>query len=309
MTSRDLDAVVIGAIGIDTNVYLYGREIDFTIEANFSQNHDYIGQAGGYSARLFKSIGKKTAFIGALGNDFMGDFIRSTLKNDGIETLWFTDPAGTNRSINLMYPDGRRKNFYDAKSAMDIRADEQAARVLFRRSRVAHFSIQNWCRYLLAAAREEGCVVSVDLQDIVDVNDAYRADFVKGADVIFFSAVNHGDPAPLMKQFLSIRPEAVMVSGMGAKGCALGTAEGIRYFDPVKMQEAVIDTNGAGDSLAVGFLAGHYIDGLDFDDAILRGQIAARYTCTAQASTDALITQDRLNELYRQHKNDRHSRP
>jgi len=31
------DVAVIGAIGIDTNVYLYTDEVDFSVEANFSQ--------------------------------------------------------------------------------------------------------------------------------------------------------------------------------------------------------------------------------------------------------------------------------
>ena len=46
----DLDVVVVGAVGIDTCVYLPGRDIDFSVEANFGENLDYVGQAGGFSA-------------------------------------------------------------------------------------------------------------------------------------------------------------------------------------------------------------------------------------------------------------------
>ncbi|HNX50591.1 MAG TPA: hypothetical protein PKL08_10535, partial [Thermoanaerobaculaceae bacterium] len=61
MDGRDLDAVVAGCIGIDTNIYLYGHDVDWTVEANFTQNLDYVGQAGGYSSRLFASLGCRTA--------------------------------------------------------------------------------------------------------------------------------------------------------------------------------------------------------------------------------------------------------
>ena len=64
MTQKQFDVVVIGNVGIDTNVYLAGDEINFQIESNFTENIDYVGQAGGYAARGFAQLGYRTAFIG-----------------------------------------------------------------------------------------------------------------------------------------------------------------------------------------------------------------------------------------------------
>ena len=58
---------------------------------------------------------------------------------------------------------------------------------------------------------------------------------------------------------------------MGAAGCALGTKEGIHYFEAVDLPEPVVDTNGAGDSLAVGFLTSYIFEGYSLTDAIKRG--------------------------------------
>ena len=55
------EVVVVGNVGVDTNVYLPGVDIDFSVESNFTQNIDYVGQAGGYSARGFAQLGRKTA--------------------------------------------------------------------------------------------------------------------------------------------------------------------------------------------------------------------------------------------------------
>jgi len=82
----------------------------------------------------------------------------------------------------------------------------------------------------------------------------------------------------------------IVVAGMGARGCALGTRDGLRYFKPVSMAAPVIDTNGAGDGLAVGFLSSYVLDGYSLEDSVRRGQIAARYTCTQKASSAHLIT-------------------
>ena len=51
---------------------------------------------------------------------------------------------------------------------------------------------------------------------------------------------------------------------------------------------------GAGDALAVGFLVSYVLGGCSLDDAVLRGQIAARHTCAQRASSSHLITAEAL---------------
>src|SRR5512136_3128452 len=142
MTDKRFDVAVIGNIGIDTNVYFQSDEPNFSREANFTENLDYVGQAGGYASRGFAQLGKRTAFIGYVGDDYSGRFIREEFARDGIDTTaLFVDPAGTSRSINLMYPDGRRKNFYDGKSHMMLKPDLDICRRVLSQARLAHFNI------------------------------------------------------------------------------------------------------------------------------------------------------------------------
>lgn len=292
------DVAVIGAIGIDTNVYLYTDEVDFSVEANFSQNLDYIGQAGGYSCRGFKKLGYNVAFVGYVGDDYSGRYIRESLEKDGIDTYFGIDPEGTKRSVNIMYGDGRRKNFYDGKGSMRLRPDLLAIGEYLAGTRLVHINIVNWTRYLLPLFKEDNTVVSVDIQDVVSADDPYRQDYIKAADVLFFSAVNFPDPAPLIERFMEIRSDRIVICGMGKRGCALGTEKGISYYRAVELEEPVIDTNGAGDSLAVGFLSSHFLQGHSLEESILRGQIAARYCCSRKATSSDLITRELLDRYY-----------
>lgn len=299
MKPNPVDVVVVGNAGIDTNIYLYGEEIDFSVEANFSQNLDYVGQAGGYTSRGYAQLGIPTAFIGYIGDDFSGDFIRQTFIADGIDTrALFIDPDGTARSVNFMYRDGRRKNFYDGKGHMSLDPDRAICREVMAGARLAHFHLPNWARHLLPVARDLGQTIACDLQDVVDPHDPYRQDFIEYADILFFSATNFPNPSPLIRQFLAGHPDRVVVTGMGARGCALGTAEGIRFYPPVEMAVPVIDTNGAGDMLAAGFLSSYILDGYSAEEAVLRGQIAARYTCTLKATSSGLINRRQLDSFY-----------
>lgn len=298
MANKGFDAVVIGAIGIDTNVYLYADEVDFSVEANFSRNRDYIGQAGGYSSRLFRSLGWETAYTGYVGDDFQGNHIRDELRKDGIDvSTLFADPAGTKRSINFMYRDGRRKNFYDGRGSMECKPDLENCRSVMKGSRLAHFNIVNWSRYLLPIAREEGLTISCDIQDIVKVEDEYRMDYINEADILFFSATNYPDPTPLIERFMGIKPGRVVICGRGKDGCAVGTDKGIEYHSAVELVDPVVDSNGAGDSLAVGFLSSYVLKEKSIGESILRGQILARHTCTLEASSSDFLSGIQLEQL------------
>ncbi len=292
-----VDAVVAGCIGIDTNVYLYGADIDWTVEANFTQNLDYVGQAGGYASRAFARLGLRTAFVGAVGNDWHGAEVRRALAADGIRALLWDDPQGTHRSVNFMYRDGRRKNFYDGKGQMDVRPDLDACRDLLRGARVLHAHLENGCRDLLPLARELDVTVSVDLQDVIALDDPYRREFVLGADVIFFSCVNWPDPRPAVEHFLRAPHARVVIGGRGADGVVVGTRDGIRFVPPATLPDPVVDTNGAGDALATAFLAAHVVDGRSVDESVARGQLAARWCCTRRADSGSLITRAELDAL------------
>lgn len=297
---KPLDVVVIGNVGIDTNVYFQTPEIDFDVEANFTENLDCLGQAGGYAARGYARLGKRTGFIGHVGDDCGGRFIRETFDGDGIDTRGlFTDPAGTARSVNFMFPDGRRKNFYDGKGHLKLRPEPAICAELLAGTRLVHFNIPDWARTLLPVARSQGATVACDLQDLVSLDDAYRRDFIEGADILFFSSANHPDPSPIIRALLDGRPGRVVVCGMGALGCALGTADAIRFFPPAPFKAPVVDSNGAGDSLAVGFLCSYVLAGASLEDSVLKGQIAARHACTLRADSSNLIRPADLERHFR----------
>jgi sugar/nucleoside kinase (ribokinase family) len=293
MNRDPIDIAVIGNVGIDTNIYLPGKEIDFSQESNFSENVDYIGQAGGYTSRGFVQLGFKTAFIGAVGDDPWGKHVIDTFRADGIDTSGvFIDPAGTSRSINIMHSDGRRKNFYDGKSHMSLEPKIDISKEIFARSRLAHFHLPNWARKLLPVVKGLGLMISCDIQDVPEIDHPYRRDFIEYADILFFSTTNQGDPVPFMEHVLKAYPGKILIAGMGRQGCAVGTEAGIHRFEPVSMDRPVIDTNGAGDGLVVGFLSSYVFESRGLEESVLRGQIVARYTCSLRADTANLITKE-----------------
>lgn len=290
------EVVVVGNIGVDTNVYLPTDSFTGALESSFTDDLDTIGQAGGYTSFGLAALGRAVGFVGYLGDDALGRWVEAELAAAGIDRLLFTDPAGTQRSVNLMARDGTRKNFYDGKSHMRLHPDLLRCAEFFDGARLAHFHLPNWARQLLPLARARGLVISTDLQDTTSPDDPYRQDFIVASDFLFCSAVNL-DPRDLSAALLARNPRAVVVLGMGARGAGLATVGGFRHFPPVDLPRPVIDTNGAGDSLAVGFLVAHVLEGRSLEESIRWGQLAARWACTERAKWRRLITRPALDAL------------
>ena len=77
----------------------------------------------------------------------------------------------------------------------------------------------------------------------------------------------------------------------------MATPDILKYFDAIELDQPVIDTTGAGDGLAVGFLSSYYLEEQDLHESLKIAQIVARYYCTQKACTSNLITKDKLLEL------------
>lgn len=295
------EVVVVGNVGIDTNVFLPSSPelIDgLREEGHFSSNVDYLGQAGGYTSRGFAQLGLTTSFIGHVGADPMGDWVRGELAADGIDLRGLAiDPAGTARSVNLMGSDGSRINFYDGRGHLSLSVDPALAADVFAGARLALFHLPNWARGLLPIARKAGAFVACDLQDVRDPDEEYLVDFLQGAEVLFVSSAHHLNPAPMLKQLVRSSGGSMVVCGRGGLGVAIATTDGIRVYPPPHVDLPIVDTNGAGDALAVGFLVAHELEGRSVEESVLRGQLAARWTCAQRASSSTLITRDQLEVL------------
>lgn len=289
MDNPDYDICVVGAIGVDTNCYLYNHNIDFINEANFTENIDGVGQAGGYCARLSKALGNRTYFFGFIGDDWQGELIRQRFVEERIEHRFFLDKKGTKRSVNIVSKDGSRKNFYDGKDAMNITVNPVDFSDIFYKSQVIHINIVNWARQLLSLAKQSHGIISCDLQDMPSVDDSYRKEFLEQAHVIFFSGVNLQNPTLVLEELMNRYPEKKFFCTMGKDGCVFNDGSTIVKQDAVELDREIVDTNGAGDSFAMGTLTS-LLRGFTLHEAVFRGQICARYTCTLRADTKGFLT-------------------
>lgn len=257
--------------------------------AHMSPAIETSGGSAGNTAAGLASLDAACAFIGRVRDDQLGDIFTHDIRSIGVEyeTPAATDGPPTARCLILITPDAQRtmNTFLGASINLgpeDIDAD------LVARAKVTYLEGYLWDRdaakeaFLRAAAlaATNGCTVSLSLSDsfCVDRHRESFREFVSGhVDILFANEdeitalyqVNNFDAA-LQHVRQDCRIAALTRS---EKGSVIVAGKEVHVVDAEPVDK-VVDTTGAGDQYAAGFLYG-YTRGRDLATCARIGGIAA----------------------------------
>ena len=236
------------------------------------------------------ALGAKCAFIGQVADDQLGEVFAHDIRAVGID---FETPARegeppTARCLIFVTPDGQRtmNTYLGASQFLPASALDHAA---IASSKVLYLEGYLWdpeqpraaMRQAIAAARAAGRKVAFTLSDPFVISrhgDDFRALIAEGQiDILFCNeaelAAMTGEEdceAGLRKLAPQVPLLVVTRSEKGALAVS-GEERADVFAEPV---EAVVDTTGAGDQFAAGFLAGH-VRGESLETCLRMGAIAA----------------------------------
>ena len=247
------------------------------------------GSAGNTAAGL-AALGCRAAFIGQVASDELGDIYRHDIESLGIDFLVEprSDVGATARSLILVTPDAQRtmNTFLGAAQKLERSAIDAAA---IERAGIVYLEGYLWdpeepraaMEAAIEIARSAGTKVAFTLSDGFVV-ERHRADFLRlieqrKIDILFaneqeFLHLSQGtDLDSAIDQFAGKVPTLVVTrSEHGAMACSGGE----RAEVPAEPIERLVDTTGAGDLFAAGFLAGQS-KGKSLEDSLRLGAIAA----------------------------------
>jgi sugar/nucleoside kinase (ribokinase family) len=215
-------------------------------------------------------LGLRTAFLGKLGNDELAGSYIDQFRKAGVDVSRFKKGAVANaRCLALVTPDAQRTMRTNLGAAMTLAPDEISP-ADFRGARHAHiegYLVFNraLCEKVLESARAAGCTISLDLSSFEVVNaarDWMFQQFGKGIDVIFANEdeiralypQHPGDFEALARELAG--RDVIAAVKLGRDGSWIAHGKEIHRIDPVHLTD-VVDTNGAGDAWAAGFLYGY----------------------------------------------------
>lgn len=163
---KKFDVVALGELLIDFTENGVSEQGNPVLEAN-------PGGAPCNVLAMLNKLGKKTAFIGKVGNDTFGHMLKRTVEESGtdVTNLVMDNDVHTTLAFVHTYPDGEREfSFYRNPGADMMLTKDEIMEDIIKAGKIFHFGtlssthegVRAATRYALDIAKENGLLISFD---------------------------------------------------------------------------------------------------------------------------------------------------
>ncbi|MBO5901418.1 MAG: adenosine kinase [Alistipes sp.] len=243
-----------------------------------------LGGSAANTIRAMAQLDIRCGFIGKVGEDNTGEFYVQALRNVGVAPYILHSENKSGKCVSLISPDGERTFVTHLGAALDLTADEIDAAVFdsYDYLYIEGYLVQDHdlIRRTIERAKEHGLKVVIDLAsfNVVEENRDFLRDIVaKHVDILFANEdeahafSGEEDPAKALEHIAQMC-ELVVVK-IGTRGALIKHGEEQVHVGIMAAAKRV-DTTGAGDFYAAGFMAG-LCKGLTLRQCGTMGAIAA----------------------------------
>lgn len=296
---KEYDVVALGELLVDMPEGPTSNQGNMTFEA-------CPGGAPCNVLSLLSKNGKKTAFIGKVGNDFLGQMLADTVSGLGIDIsgLKYDDKVPTTLAFVHKKPDGDREFSFYRKPGADVMLTKSEVDFdLIAKSKIFHFgtlsmtseAVEKATKSAVEFARENDILVSFDpnLRESLwdDLTDAKAAmlwgmehcDILKISDNEVTFVTDETDMLLGFEKIKTMTSAKVIFVTLGKDGSMGYAGNKIVTAAGVKM-DSIVDTTGAGDTFFGTAL--YYIlnNGMDLSDEKLLDLLALANEKAAQTT-------------------------
>jgi sugar/nucleoside kinase (ribokinase family) len=224
---------------------------------------------GGSACNTVIGIGKlggAARFVGKCGSGAMGEFFENDLKRHNVEAVLLRSGSPTGRVLTIITPDAQRSMFTFLGASAETKPQD-ISQNFFTNAAIVH--IEGYLLFnpeliikVLKTAKSTGARVSLDLAsfNVVKESHAQLQDIVAAyVDILIanedeaLAYTGHKDEARAIRALAADAEIAVLK--VGERGSFIACGDQIVPIQP-KTGAPIIDTTGAGDLWAAGFLYG-----------------------------------------------------
>ncbi|HWE55852.1 MAG TPA: adenosine kinase [Acidimicrobiales bacterium] len=252
------------------------------------ETHASGGSAANTAAGL-ASLGESVRFIGRVADDDLGRLFTDDIRRAGVRFDGRPVDGGepTGRCLVLVTPDAEKTMCTSLGAGAEMGPDDideaavAGAQVLYMEGYVwGPQPTTSAAEKAIAAARRSDTLVAFSASDPGWVSFQRDAllDLLGQADLLFanepeaLGLSGEDDLDKAVARLLESCPTVVVT--LGAKGCLVASRDGSRVERPAAPVDKVVDTTGAGDSFAAGYLYG-LVNDLGADTAAAIGATVA----------------------------------
>lgn len=239
-------------------------------------------------------LGGDARFVGKRGDDDFGELFESDLEQNHVSPVLFRSSAPTGRVLSIITPDAQRTMLTYLGASAETRPAEMTPAV-FGHAGIVH--IEGYLLFnpelmmaALKAAKQAGAKISLDLASFTVVESA--RDLLPGivADYVDILIANEDES----RAFTGTNDEAdalgilarevdIAVLKLGPRGSLVSRDGKTVVIDPVGGKD-IVDTTGAGDLWAAGFLFG-LAHGLSLEKSGRLGSACGYEVCRVVGAT------------------------
>ncbi|WP_078428171.1 aminoimidazole riboside kinase [Alkalihalobacterium alkalinitrilicum] len=242
-----------------------------------NENFSYQKSAGGAPANVavgLARLGTKSTFLGKVGKDVLGHFLKSTLSEYGVNTehMYLDEKTRTGVVFVTLSANGERSfDFYINPSADQMLKIDEIPPDLFDQNKILHFGsislinepVRSATKKAVTLAKEKGMLISYDPNLRLNLwpnEEAARMGILSMLDQVDVLKVSEEELEFITgKKDLSKGLEALAIYQIPLIFITLGENGSIVYINGERqsvpaMKVDAIDTTGAGDAFVSGIL-------------------------------------------------------
>jgi len=240
--------------------------IDHVLSLTTGKSHIVTGGSACNTVAGIGKLGGNARFVGKFGRGKMGALFEADLKKYNVEPHLFKSKSSTGRVLSIITPDAQRSMFTFLGASAEM-LPEEIVRDCFENAAIVHIEgyiifNEDLILAVLNAAKEAGACVSLDLASftVVEESKALLEKIVKDyVDILVANEdearafTGHTDELKAIKTLS--QNSSIAVLKIGERGSLIAHAGNIFTIE-AKGAGAAVDTTGAGDLWAAGFLFG-----------------------------------------------------
>ena len=232
--------------------------------ATGSKKQITTGGSAANTIRSLASLGGNCGYLGKTGNDELGQVFKSEFEKKGIKTHIGLSKKDTGRVIGLISTDSERTMATYLGAAADLSPSDIIPSIFnqYRYLYAEGYLVQNHelIKTIFESAKSKGLITAIDMAsyNVVETNLAFLKELiVSSVDIVFANeeeaaALTGKSPDEALDEIASMCGIAVVKTGK--EGSLIKRGDEKHKIDSIKVN--AIDTTGAGDSYAAGFLYG-----------------------------------------------------
>lgn len=278
------------------------------------------GAEGNVSIGLTR-LGINTRWISRLGQDPFGDYIQSTLKGEDVDVHVIRDK---HKPTGVMFKEIKGEMdpnaFYYRKDSAasnwhlsDLTPEQFSEAKLFHFTGITPALSQAAKEITFKAvhlAKQAGLTISFDpnmrykLWSVEEARETF-IELIKHSDIVLPGLeegkliTNESDPYLIAKEIIKMGPKTVVIK-LGENGSTLYTLNAENKIDTINepgfLVKKVIDSVGAGDGFAAGFLSA-YLEQKSFSECLQRANAVGAMVTQYRGDWEGIPTKEETNQF------------